>query len=697
MAFRWLFLVFLIAPQFAAANYSLPLTGTTTTGSIYAFPASVNGIQPALMSPWFLATSTRSSLFPFASTTAISAVSVCLTGDICRQTWPTGNAPGGTAGQLQYNASGSFGGVGTTTLTATSPLTGSFIQIGSGGALGCQTASGSQAGCLSSTDWNTFNGKQAGGFQISTTSSLSISQLAYYNSVTGTVLAGVSTTTLTISGFPAQIPSGYGKLVGGADTTFTYWGLSTSTTITTNQVLFSTSASGVSSVGTTTLTPSGFPINISGTLGGHIGGSNTTWTYWGLATSSNLTAGQILMSNGGQNVSSIGTTSETCNSPLSCTAHNVLAGGGAITISQANTTTNGYLTGTDWTTFNMKVATATNETTGQLAYWSTTSGSPPKLNSVATTTLTGSGVVSISNSPIVIGASGAVATITGGSNGQVLAWLAGAPAWAATSTNSCSGVTCTYNSGTWTFSIANNAITTGMLATLAANNVLGNNTGATGNVVAVATSTFFGADYPINSSGKTGIGSSSPWALFSINPVQQIGSAPSFAIGSSSGQIFNIDNTGAMNLFTNNATSTWNDKYGTTLMSLFTGSTTGPAFTVIATTSTPSLPVNLFSIDQYGHLMASSTPNTPTVSCSPSGGTLSANSNDTTGSITTGTLSVSCSLTFSRTYSQTPLVFVTQSGTASIFGVSSRSTTAFTVTLGTAATGDVLQYFVIMP
>lgn len=54
----------------------------------------------------------------------------------------------------------------TSTLTASSPLTGSFIQIGSGGSLGCQTASGSQAGCLSSTDWTTFNGKQAAGSYI---------------------------------------------------------------------------------------------------------------------------------------------------------------------------------------------------------------------------------------------------------------------------------------------------------------------------------------------------------------------------------------------------------------------------------------------------------------------------------------------------------------------------------------------------
>lgn len=132
----------------------------------------------------------------------------------------TGGAPGGSSGQLQYNGSGSFAGVATTsvtcsgnttcatftvlgpspitisstggsstglstttplsagnllaysatgagsaygtatsTLNATSPLTGSFTQVGSGGALGIQVANTSQNGYLSSTDWNTFNGK----------------------------------------------------------------------------------------------------------------------------------------------------------------------------------------------------------------------------------------------------------------------------------------------------------------------------------------------------------------------------------------------------------------------------------------------------------------------------------------------------------------------------------------------------------
>lgn len=55
-------------------------------------------------------------------------------------------------------------GAATSTLTPSSPLTGSFTQLGSGGSLGCQTASGSQAGCLSSANWTTFNNKAGFGY-----------------------------------------------------------------------------------------------------------------------------------------------------------------------------------------------------------------------------------------------------------------------------------------------------------------------------------------------------------------------------------------------------------------------------------------------------------------------------------------------------------------------------------------------------
>ena len=62
---------------------------------------------------------------------------------------------------LTSNGAAGVYGTATSTLTATGPLTGSFTQVGSGGALGCTTASNGVAGCLNSSDWATFNGKQA--------------------------------------------------------------------------------------------------------------------------------------------------------------------------------------------------------------------------------------------------------------------------------------------------------------------------------------------------------------------------------------------------------------------------------------------------------------------------------------------------------------------------------------------------------
>lgn len=103
-----------------------------------------------------------------------------------------------TVGQLSYWTSNGFpsllGSVATGTQTISAPLTGGpFTIIGSGGSIGCQAASGSQAGCLSSTDWSTFNGKQ---------STLTVT---WPQILTGSTLSfgGLSTTTgLTTNSFP---------------------------------------------------------------------------------------------------------------------------------------------------------------------------------------------------------------------------------------------------------------------------------------------------------------------------------------------------------------------------------------------------------------------------------------------------------------------------------------------------------------
>ena len=138
------------------------------------------------------------------------------------------------------------------------------------------------------------------------------------------------------------------------------------------------------------------------------------------------------------------------------------------------------------------------------------------------------------------------------------------------------------------------------------------------------------------------------------------------------------------------------DQFGTIDALLNMASTTGSIFTVAATTSPVTSPIKLFDIDQYGGITASSTGATPTVSCAPSGGTISTNSNDQAGTITTGTLSTSCTLTFTHTKLSTPIVEVTGSNTTNLPAVSARSTSSFTISMG-ASTSDVLEYFVVQP
>lgn len=202
------------------------------------------------------------------------------------------------------------------------------------------------------------------------------------------------------------------------------------------------------------------------------------------------------------------------------------------------------------------------------------------------------------------------------------------------------------------------------------------------------------------------------WTLRNISNNFYLATASPSTFATSTNAVLSILSSATANATTTLSLSDWVQKQTSqtalTIMDAFgtidalfnTASTTGSVFTVAATTTTNAqlnagTPIKLFDVDQYGHLMASSTgPAQPTVTCSPSGGTLSATSNDVAGTITGGTLSTSCTLTFARAYAITPVV---QSTGSNIFsGVTAQSTTAFTVSM-VATTGDVINYWVIQP
>lgn len=233
------------------------LTLTTTVSGVLkgngtAISAAANGVDYTLLTAKtcnagdFVSAGTAAGVLTCttpAGTTYTGTFPIAVSGSVISFGGLSTSSPAVVGNIPYFSGANTFANVATSTLTPSSPLTGSFTHIGTTGSLGCQTASGSQAGCLSSADWTTFNGKGSG-----TVTSI----------VAGTGLSGGTITST------------------GNISLLSY--LATSTGETSGQL-----------------------------------------SYW---TTTNGTPAKL---------ASIATSSETCSSPLSCTAHTVLTGGGAIT------------------------------------------------------------------------------------------------------------------------------------------------------------------------------------------------------------------------------------------------------------------------------------------------------------------------------------------------------------------------------
>ena len=217
----------------------------------------------------------------------------------------------GTAYDLSADRSWS---VGTVTSIATSgPITGGTIT--GSGTIGITQATTSTSGYLSSTDWNTFNNKQA------------------TISLTTTGNSGASTFVSNVLNVPNYTLSGLG-------------GVPDSRTLTINGTSYDLSVNRTWSVGTVT------SITFSGPLtGGTITGSGTVGIL------------QASGSQGGYLSSTDWTTFNNKQNTISVTAPITLVGS-TIAITQSSGSTNGYLSSTDWNTFNGKQNAITLTTTG---------------------------------------------------------------------------------------------------------------------------------------------------------------------------------------------------------------------------------------------------------------------------------------------------------------------------------------------
>lgn len=250
-------------------------TSTHETSGFLSYFTS-NSATPALLGQVATTTLTFSS-FPANLSATMGAL---VGGSSATWTWwglATTSQPASSNLLVSNGGQGVFG-VATSTLSASSPLTGSFTQIGSGGSLGCTTASSGVGGCLSNTAFDTFNLKQAPGFQISTTSSIGISKLAYFTGVSGTVLGGVATTSVSCSS-------------GASCTSFTTIGASP-ITITAPGTFSWTPATNYGAAANSTSTPIWFTAGLQ---------ASTTANYFAGLTIDNALAGDALTQYGAAN------------------------------------------------------------------------------------------------------------------------------------------------------------------------------------------------------------------------------------------------------------------------------------------------------------------------------------------------------------------------------------------------------------
>lgn len=689
----WLLVAILFSPLIAFAT---PSTVNRITDHIQPL---ING--DFIKAQYFTATSTTNkSTFPYASSTAFSATTICFTGDLpCRTTWPSGSG-GGIADPfshttnyntsvsatttvvwfqsgLQASSTSQIAYASTTMISATTASSTNLIVSSAGGSgtrclqvAADGTISANSSACATATGYPFTPSTQYGQSVSGTTTALyltgsPISLMASSTSVFNTAsstnasssLATLGTTWLTsvVGSTQCLHVDSNGKITGtGADcgsaaglSSYDAWthpaagqsattslillnGQASSTQLSAYKAYFgATATSTVDGTGLftfvtapvfTTLTgiiqgkgaTAASAITDSSTVGQVLrvtGASAYAWGALDLANSSAVT-GDLPFANLAQvSANSVlgnitGATADAASIATSSlyTGSNgqVLArvlgtwigvatttfstgltyAAGAVTCDTATASIFGCLSAANWTTFNAKQAPGFQITTTTVPSFAVgnalyiTGTSPTTIAGTATSSLTASGVVSVSNSPAIFGSSAANITITGGSNSQVLAWAAGIPTWVATTTFS-TGVT--YAGGAVTCDTASASVfgclTSANWSTF--NSKLGSydafthttwNNSATTSSIGIGSTTPFStlsvstttAGYPTSSlfavasntnatlfnvlgNGNVGIGTTSPFALLSIaGTTTQWGSYAHFGTVECKGTLKNV-------------------------------------------------------------------------------------------------------------------------------------------------------------
>ena len=325
-------------------------------------------------------------------------------------------------------------------VTATTPL---FSSGGSTPNLTIQQSSGSQDGYLSSTDWTTFNNKQAAGNYITsltgeaTATGPGAAAVTLDNAaVTAKILTGVNITGGTILSTDS-ILTGFGKLqnqvnglIGGSIYQGT-WNANTNTPTLTSSVgtagyYYIVSVAGTTNLNGITDWQVGDWAIFNGGVWQKVDNTDSVTSVNGQTGAVSLTTDNIsegvtnlyftntraraalsfVAGSGAYNSSTGAITIPTNTSQLTNGANFITlaslsgtspisynSGTGAISITQAGTASNGYLSSTDWNTFNNKQSTITLTTTGTsgAATFSANTLNIPQYQGVLTNPVTGTG------------------------------------------------------------------------------------------------------------------------------------------------------------------------------------------------------------------------------------------------------------------------------------------------------------------
>ena len=351
-------------------NLNIPIASATNTGKLSATDwttfnskedAFTKGDLTETTSSVLTITGGTNAVIGSGTTIAVSQATTSTNGYLSSTDWNTFNN--------KQNAL-SFGDLTETTSSILTITGGTGAVIGSGTTIAVAQADATTSGFLSSTDWNTFNNKTS---NTGTVTSVGISSGGGL-SVSGSPIttSGSITLTNTDTGSSQNIfkniaVSGQNTIVADSnDDTLTVvagTGISVTTNDTTDTLTITntnTTTGTVTSVGLTTGT-TGTDVNVTNSP---ITSSGTIVLNIPTASASNtgkLSSTDWSTFNAKQSALTFGNLTETTSSILTITGGtgSVIGSGTSIAVQQATTSTSGYLSSTDWNTFNSKQSALT--------------------------------------------------------------------------------------------------------------------------------------------------------------------------------------------------------------------------------------------------------------------------------------------------------------------------------------------------